>query len=195
MVSSSKSVVILIDTTYWGWRFGVVVIKDAHTGKVLWRKFIRKKETLADYMEGIAWLEEHDFKIEGIVCDGLRGILQAMSKYRVQICQFHQVKIIKKYLTSRPELPASRELFAITKFMVHTDKESFEGAFYEWSNRWADFLNERSRDSVTGRSRYVHKRLRSAYLSLKRNMPWLWTWYWKGLVADLRLSNRSNNLP
>ena len=24
---------------------------------------------------------------------------------------------------------------------------------------------------------YAHKRLRSAYLSLKRNMPYLWTWY------------------
>jgi hypothetical protein len=34
---------------------------------VLWRKFIRKKETLADYVEGIEWLEANKFKIEGIV--------------------------------------------------------------------------------------------------------------------------------
>jgi hypothetical protein len=57
IVSSSKNVVVLLDTTYWGWRFGVVVIKDARTGKILWRKFIRNKETLADYRDGIAWLE------------------------------------------------------------------------------------------------------------------------------------------
>jgi hypothetical protein len=175
MVSSSKNVVVLLDTTYWGWRFGVVVIKDARTGKILWRKFIRKKETLADYREGIAWLEEHDFKIEGIVCDGLRGTFQVFSKYRVQMYQFHQVKIVKKYLTSRPELPASRELLELAKFMVHTDKESFEGAFGEWCDRWSDFLKERSHDPATGKSRYIHKRLKSAYLSLKRNMPWLWT--------------------
>ncbi|MDR2885704.1 MAG: hypothetical protein LBU95_02855 [Rikenellaceae bacterium] len=166
-----------MDTTYWGWRFGVVAIKDSLTAKVLWRKFIRKKETLSDYTEGIRWLEEHDFKIEGVVCDGLRGIFQSLSKYRIQMCQFHQVKIVKKYLTSRPELAASRELLALAKFMVHTDKESFVGAFGEWCDRWYEFLKERSRDPATGKSRYVHKRLRSAYLSLKRNMPWLWTWY------------------
>jgi hypothetical protein len=183
-----------------------VVLKDVRTGKVLWRKFISKKETLADYAEGIDWLEEHDFKIEGIVCDGLRGIFQIFSKYRVQMCQFHQVKIIKKYLTSRPELPASRELLAITKFMVHTDKESFAGVFDEWYDRWADFLNERSRDPITGRSRYIHKRLRSAYLSLKRNMPWLWTWYdhievgipntnngMEGMFTDLKSKLRNHN--
>ena len=61
MVSSSKQVVILVDTTYWGWKFGVVVIKDVCTGKVLWHKFIHKKETLADYVEGVAWLEAHRF--------------------------------------------------------------------------------------------------------------------------------------
>ena len=83
MISSSKSVVLLIDTTYWGWRFGVVVFKDARTGKVLWRKFIRKKETLADYQEGIEWLQKHRFVIEGVVCDGLRGMFQMLGNYRV----------------------------------------------------------------------------------------------------------------
>ncbi len=206
MVSSSKQVVILVDTTYWGWKFGVVVIKDVRTGKVLWRKFIHKKETLADYVEGVAWLEAHRFTIDGIVCDGLRGILQAFSRYRVQLCQFHQVKIVKKYLTSRPKLPASKELLELTKLMVHTDKESFIGGFEEWNRRWEGFLNERNYSLATGSSQYVHKRLRSAYLSLKRNMPWLWTWYdhieagipntnnaLEGMFTDLKAKLRNHN--
>jgi regulator of extracellular matrix RemA (YlzA/DUF370 family) len=53
IISSSKSVVVLIDTTYWGRSFGVVVFKDWHTKRVLWRKFI-SYETLADYQEGIS---------------------------------------------------------------------------------------------------------------------------------------------
>jgi hypothetical protein len=195
-----------MDATYWGWRFGVVVIKDSRTGKVLWRKFIRKKEILADYMEGIVWLEEHDFIIEGIVCDGLRGIFQMLKKYRVQMCQFHQVKIVKKYLTSRPDLPASRELLEITKLMVHTDKENFEGLFREWAEQWDVFLRERSRDPETGRTHYKHRRLRSAYLSIKRNMQWLWTWYdnievgipntnngLEGMFTDLKTKLRNHN--
>ena len=206
LVSSSKQVVVLMDATYWGWRFGVVVFKDIRIGKVLWRKFIRTKETLADYQEGVNWLEEHRFVIDGIVCDGLRGMFQLMNRYRVQLCQFHQIKIVRKYLTRRPELPASRELLELVKLMAHTDKESFEGAFGDWYERWSDFLKERSRDPVTGKSRYTHRNLRSAYLSIKRNMPYLWTWYdhlvigipntnnaLEGMFTDLKSKLRNHN--
>ncbi len=43
-----------------------MVIKDTFRNKILWYKFVRN-ETIADYMEGIAWLCIH-----GIVCDGMR---------------------------------------------------------------------------------------------------------------------------
>jgi len=65
VISSSKNVIVLMDTTYWGRRFGVVVMKDSRSGKILWRKFIFRKETLSDYCEGGAWLLENGFKIEG----------------------------------------------------------------------------------------------------------------------------------
>ncbi len=56
LISRDKSVIVLMDTTYWGWRFGVVVLKDYRTKKILWHKYIRKKEVLLDYKEGIDWL-------------------------------------------------------------------------------------------------------------------------------------------
>jgi len=176
IISSSKNVVVLMDTTYWGRNFGVVVIKDKRTKRILWRKFVRY-ETLADYQEGIEWLEIHNYKIEGIVCDGLRGILQLLSGYRVQMCQYHQLRIVQRYLTRDPELPASVELLSIVSMLTNTDKESFIGIFEAWSEKWDVFLKGRTRDSRTGKTHYVHKRLRSAYLSIKGNMPYLWTWY------------------
>ena len=176
IISSSKSVIILIDTTYWGRNFGVMVFKDCLTKRVLWRKFVRY-ETLADYQEGIEWLERYNFKIDGIVCDGLRGMFQLLSRYRVQMCQYHQLRIVQRYLTRKPELPASIELLSITNLLTNTDKESFVNSFERWCERWGTFLKERTKDKRTGKSYYVHKRLRSAYLSLKRNMPYLWTWY------------------
>ncbi len=91
-----------------GWSLGVLVLKDVRAGKVVWLKFIRKKESLADYPEGFVWLEDHGFKIEGVVCDGPKGMFQILNRYRVQMRPFHQVKIVKKYLTRRPELPTSR---------------------------------------------------------------------------------------
>ena len=61
--------------------------------------------------------------------------------------------------------------------LARTDRESFEGLFGEWCVRWESYLKERAIDPLTGRSHYVHKRLRSAYLSLRRNLPLLFTWY------------------
>ena len=195
-----------MDTTYWGRRFGVVVMKDSRSGKILWRKFIFRKETLSDYCEGVSWLHENGFKIAGIVCDGLRGMFKLFSQYRVQMCQFHQVSIVRRYLTQSPELEASVELFNIAKLLCHTDKESFVGLFELWTDKWSAFLKERRIEQKTGKTRYVHSRLRSAYLSIKRNMPYLWTWYdniglgipntnngLEGKFSDLKSKLRNHN--
>ena len=56
IVSKYKEVVILMDATYWGKNFGVLLIVDAYRKRLLWRKFLDKKETIADYLEGIEWL-------------------------------------------------------------------------------------------------------------------------------------------
>lgn len=58
-------------------------MKDSRTSKIIWRKFIRQKETLSDYQQGIGWLLSNDFKIDGIGCDGLRGMFQMFAKYQV----------------------------------------------------------------------------------------------------------------
>lgn len=191
IISRNKDVIVLMDATYWGRRFGVVVMKDSRTGKILWRKFINKKETLLDYKEGLDWLLSNDFKIACIVCDGLRGMFQLFSKYRVQMCQFHQVQIVKRYLTEGPELEASKELLSIIKMLCHTDKESFIYIFEQWCERWSSFLKERTKDKRTGKGHYVHTRLRSAYLSIKRNMRYLWTWYDN---YELGIPNTNNGL-
>jgi len=191
VISSSKSVIVLMDTTYWGRKFGVVVMKDARSGKILWRKFIFRKETLSDYCEGVDWLVENHFKIAGIVCDGLRGMFQTFSHFRIQMCQFHQVRIVKRYLTQKPESEASIELLNIVKQLCHTDKEHFISLFEQWINKWSAFLKERRIEPRTGKTRYVHSRLRSAYLSIKRNMPYLWTWYDN---MDIGIPNTNNGL-
>lgn len=189
-ISKYKDVVINMDTTYWGRGFGLMVIKDAHRNKIIWYKFVHN-ETIADYLEGIRWLRDNGFHIHGIVCDGMRGLFQELKHYKVQMCQFHQLMIVRRYLTQRPEMPAAIELLALAKMLTRTDKESFMGLLDLWSVKWADFLKERSLDSQTGKTYYTHKRLRSAYLSLQRNMPWLWTFY---DYPELHIPNTNNAL-
>ena len=173
-----KEVTVQLDTTYWGRKFGLMVIKDALRNKVLWHKYVYN-ETINQYMEGISWLESQGFKIYGAVIDGMRGLAQALYPIPVQMCQFHQILITRRYLTQEPDLNASCELLSLVKNITQMDKESFIGAFNEWHDKYKDVLNERIHDKRIKRHSppYMRPRLRSAYLSLKRNMPLLWTFY------------------
>lgn len=173
-----KEVTVQLDTTYWGRRFGLMVIKDALRNKILWHKYVRN-ETISQYMEGISWLRSQGFKIYGAVIDGMRGLAQALYPIPVQMCQFHQILITRRYLTQEPELDASCELLNLVKSITQMDKESFIGAFNEWDEKYKDVLNERVHDKRLKRHTppYMPPRLRSAYLSLKRNMTLLWTFY------------------
>ena len=91
-----------MDTTYWGRMFGVVIMKDHISGRVLWYKFIDKKETIADYKEGISYLELHGYNILGIVSDGLKGLRQEFYQYRLQ--QMLVIRISPNFLCYLPSL-------------------------------------------------------------------------------------------
>lgn len=177
-ISKYKDVTVQLDTTYWGRHFGLMVIKDALRNKILWHKYVRN-ETIAQYIEGISWLKSQGFKIYGAVIDGMRGLAQALYPIPVQMCQFHQILIIRRYLTQEPDLEASVQLLDLVKSITRMDKESFIGAFNKWYEKYKDVLNERVHDKRIKRNMppYMRPRLRSAYLSLRRNMPLLWTFY------------------
>ncbi len=86
---------------------------------------------------------------------------------------------VRRYLTQEPDLEASRELMDLVNIITKTDKESFTGSLNEWYGKYKDVINERVHDKRIRRKTppYMRPRLRSAYLSLKRNMPLLWTFY------------------
>lgn len=187
---TARPVIILMDTTYWGRNFGVMLFKDSITKENLIKYYV-KSETNALYKKGIEELKTRGFTIIAIVCDGRRGLLQLFRNMHLQMCQFHQVAIIRRYITKNPKLPASIELKEIVELLKQTDKESFEGALNDWSCKWKPFLNERSTNPETGKSHYTHKRLRSAYRSLKTNLKWLFTWYDN---IELNIPNTTNAL-
>ena len=183
-----RPVIVLMDTTYWGREFGVMLFKDAITKENL-LKFYVKMETNQLYIKGIDELRGKGYKIQAIVCDGRKGLIQAFKDIPVQMCQFHQAAIIRRYLTKRPKLQAGVELMQVLDTMKQTDKESFEGHLNQWHNKWKSFLDERTINTESGKSFYTHKKLRSAYRSLKSNLPWLFTW---DVYSDLKIPNTTN---
>ena len=175
-LKQARIVVVLMDTTYWGRNFGVMLFKDAITGENLLKYYV-EYETNRLYQQGVRELQSKGYTIIAIVCDGRRGLLSSFDSIPVQMCQFHQAAIIRRYITKKPRLQASIELNQIVRLMTKTDKESFEGALNDWFNKWEYFLNERTVNKETGKSYYTHKRLRSAFRSLNTNLKWLFTWY------------------
>jgi transposase-like protein len=165
-----------MDTTYWGRGFGVMLFKDSITKENLLKYYV-KHESNSLYNQGIKELKNKGFDIIAVVCDGRKGLIQSFTDIPVQMCQFHQSAIIRRYLTKKPKLKAAQELMEVMDLMKQTDKESFIGTLDLWHEKWQDFLNERTVNPQTNKSFYTHKRLRSAYRSLKNNLPWIFTWY------------------
>lgn len=177
-----------MDTTYWGRGSGVMLFKDAYTKENLLKYYV-KYETNTLYLQGINELKFLGFSILAIVCDGRKGLVQSFKDIPIQMCQFHQSAIIRRYLTKKPKLKAAQKLMEVVDLMKQTDKESFAGALQQWFEKWENFLNERTVNPETNKSFYTHKRLRSAYRSLKNNLPWLFTWY---DYIELNIPNTTN---
>lgn len=81
-----------------------------------------KCETNALYRRGIAELKSEVYEIVAIFCNERRELINSFSDITVQMCQFDQAAIIRRYITKKPILPASIELQKIVIMMKKTDK-------------------------------------------------------------------------
>jgi hypothetical protein len=185
--------VFITDTTFWGRRYSVCVFRSHDLKKHVWWHEV-EGEHMAHYRYGRAILEERGWTFKAAVVDGRREFLQVFSDIPVQICQFHQMKQVTKYLTRRPKTEAGRALRMLVLTLTKTDEVTFTAALNEWHATWGDFIEEKIVSQfVTGRKKwyYTHKNVRSAYRSLKTNLPHLFT-YLK--YSELNIPNTTNDL-
>ena len=185
-----QPIVIIADVTFFGRSFAICVIRAPHLKKNLYVREVQT-ESADVYRQGKTVLEKQGYVLKAIVLDGRPGVRQIFNDIPVQMCHFHQMQIITRYLTNNPKLPASRELKTITRTIVKTDEECFISNLDAWHIQWSSFLKERTTDPITGKWHYTHKRLRSAYRSLKLNLPYLFT-YLK--YPELNIPNTTNSL-
>jgi hypothetical protein len=179
-----------MDSSYFRRGFGVMVFKDAYSKKNLEWRYI-KTETIDLYKRGISLLKMRGWTIKAIVCDGRRGLFKAFEGIPVQMCHFHQQAIIRRYLTLNPRTQASRELKELSYQPKDIDKTSWIFILDHWHKKWQDYLKEKTVNPITGKWHYTHKRLRSAYRSLKTNTPYLFTYQ---DYPDLHIPNTTNLL-
>lgn len=187
---TTQSIIAVADTTFFSRLNGLIVFRDPNLKKSLWWKSV-SCEKAEIYLSGKNRLEEAGFAIKAVVLDGRPGIREVFEGIPVQMCHFHQKQIIKRYLTSYPKLPAGQELRMITKTLTETDCQTFTNELNMWHEKWESFLKQKTTDTETGRWFYTHKRIRSAYRSLKTNLPYLFT-YQK--YPELNIPNTTNSL-
>lgn len=169
---------------------GVLVFRDILKKENLIWKHI-EKEKVEDYLQLKLFLEKKGYVIQGVVIDGKQGVPKVFEPIPVQICQFHQVKTITSKLTKKPKLEAGKELRKISLTLTEITEEKFTKDLDDWYKKWDDFLDEKALNLETGRKHFKHKKLRSAYGSLKRNLPYLFTFQ---KYPELKIPNTTNSL-
>ena len=185
-----RSIIVVADTTFFSRGYGVTIFREPNLKKnLIWKEVY--SETPGQYDQLRNELEYLGFKIKAVVLDGKRGVRQIFSCVPVQMCQFHQVAIVIRYLTRKPRLEASIELKEIILSLTIYSEKEFSELLFNWHNKWHEFLKERTVNPWTDKWFYTHKRLRSAYRSLKTNLPYLFT-YQK--YPELNIPNTCNSL-
>jgi len=171
-------ITIVADATFYGKksdRLGTLVFKDVLADKIVACKHI-DTETANDYRQLVEELTEQGFVIQGVTIDGKRGVAKAFGDIPVQMCHFHQVAIIKRYLTSRPKLEASIELLKICRRIPTTTQARFTDALTQWHDKHKVFLNEKTLNPTTLKYVSTHAKLVAAYRSLTTSLPYLFAY-------------------
>lgn len=184
--------VMIADVTFWGKYYGVCVFRSPHLKKNLWWTEV-ERETTAVYREGKFVLEQQEWTLPAIVIDGRRGVATFFARpgIPVQICHFHQMKTVTKYLTRKPLLRASQELRFLTMTLPRTDEVTFTKQLDQWYERWQPIVDEKTYIIGYKHWYYTHHRVRAAYRSLRTNVPYLFT-YQK--YPELHIPNTTNSL-
>lgn len=185
--------VVQIDVTYWGRNKGLILALDAESGMVLYFKWINH-ETKQDYIDALDSISNTGYKIEAVVLDGGVGLDMCKQIHVVQMCQFHFIAIIRRKLTLRPKLDASKELWHLAKSVTTMSKEEFSEKFKSWSDKWSEFLKEKTINPQTKRWQYTHRSLRSAAQTFKGKIPFLFAFQEYPNLKIPRTNNKVESL-
>lgn len=188
-----RDVLVVADATFFGKRrdkFGVLVFKDVWSGNILMWKYI-ESEMIKDYTYLTNELQDKGFIVKGVVIDGKRGLFKAFDAFPIQMCHFHQKMIVQRYITRDPKLEASKDLKRIVSRLTSTTETSFINALDNWYEKHKEFINEKSINPTTGKEYYTHRKLVAAYRSLKKNLPYLFTYK---NYSELKMPNTTNSL-
>lgn len=177
---------LLLDATFFARTDGVLVFRSNQVN-LYWRFVV--SETLAEISAGLDALEAQGYQFQSAIIDGRQGVIQLFLKrysgIPIQLCQFHQTQTIRRYTTNNPKTDCGRDLKALMQQLTLVDEITFRTAFEHWCQTYEHFLNERNEQNE-----FKHKPLRSARRSIKKNLPYLFTYL---RFPELHIPNTTNS--
>lgn len=167
---------MVVDTTFFGSRdyesWSIVAFRDPQGKENLYWQ-VEKNETKSAYSKGRIYLESLGYKILSVTGDGFIGIKQAFEGISYQMCQVHMKRLIISKITRNPQTKAGQVLLALIKTLHKTNKKTFEKRFKQYTFMYFSFISEKTTNPFTGETYWTHRKLREAYFSLYRHLPYL----------------------
>jgi hypothetical protein len=185
-----QSTVVIPDTTFWGRNYGVTVFRSWNLRRNIWWQEVLSEKQI-HYYYGRKILEDKGWTFTAAVVDGRRGLATVFRDIPVQTCHFHQIKTVAKYLTRRPKTDAGLGLWTLALTLTGTTEKVFTKKLFAWEKRWHSFYTEKTHVTGTKHWYYTHRNVRSAFMSLKHNLPNLFT-YLKH--PELNIPNTTNTI-
>lgn len=171
----TEPLAVTMDGTFFSRTDGILVCR-ALSQNFFWRYITTEK--IEEYARCLDAMEAAGNRFLSFTIDGRRGVRQYLeNRYKgipVQYCHFHMRQLVTMRLTKRPKHPANQELVKIAATLSRTTENHFQQALDEWEAQWKPLLQERTENPFGKRKwQYTHRKLRSAFFSMRRNLPWL----------------------
>jgi transposase-like protein len=133
----------------------------------------KDSEKIIYYEEALREISQK-YKILSFTIDGRKGVIQLLESLfphiPIQLCQFHLVKNVLKYTTKRPKTECGQELRKLILELKSSSEESFTNKYTKLKKKYQKFLQEKNEAG-----KFAHARLRSAFRSIKTQLPYIFT--------------------
>jgi hypothetical protein len=191
---------LIMDTTYFGRNFGVVLFrgKEISNGtkgviRNLYWHYITKSETVADYIIGIQVIRLTNlYSIKSFTVDNKSGLINKLQRLYptipIQLCQFHSILAVTKYITRNPKNKCDKELRELVRLVTTQPKQEFITKLTDWisNSNNINYLQERNH-----KDEYIHQNTRSALKSIITNLEYIFT---KEKYPYLSIPNTTNSM-
>jgi hypothetical protein len=188
-IFTPRKMVAVMDATRVGkeWFF---VARDPHKKENVYSEVFQFESTYC-YQLAMQDLKERGFDVVAIVGDGKVAVSWLFKGLPVQMCHFHMKQIIIRCITRNPILPAGIELLEIINKLTFSKEAEFVLLYTNWCKKWDEFLKEKSINPNTLKPVPTHRKLISARGSIKRHLPFLFTFE---KYPHLNIPNTTNSL-